>query len=245
MKDTPMISIIIPTLNEAGVIGQTVGFLKSHFTLPHEIIVSDGKSTDATAGIARQAGATVVAYAGEKRQTIAQGRNDGVRASQGDYIAFMDADCHIPDPEAFFKRAIGHFERDPRTVALSVSIRVLPEMETFSDKLVFSLFNRYLQILNNVFKQGMAAGEFQMMRRSAFEQVGGFNEALVASEDVDLFNRLSKVGLIVFDHGLVIYHTGRRAHKIGWPRLLSTWIANTVSMWVSGKAHSKEWTVIR
>src|SRR5690348_5172807 len=193
-----MISIIIPTLNEEGVIAKTIGRLKAKLTLPHEIIVTDGKSTDKTVELARGAGATVVEYAGTARQTIAEGRNDGVKAAHGEYLAFMDADCEIMEPDKFFSTALAYFEAHPDVVAMTVSIRVLPEMETRADMIVFVVFNTYLRIMNNVFRMGIAAGEFQMIRRSAFDRVGGYNPKLVASEDVDIFFRLSKIGRIEF-----------------------------------------------
>ena len=55
-----MISIIIPTLNEEGVIGKSISSLKSKLTLSNEIIVSDGKSSDKTTEIARQLADRVV-----------------------------------------------------------------------------------------------------------------------------------------------------------------------------------------
>ena len=88
-----MISIIIPTIKEEKVIGRTLRNLKSRLTIPHEIIVTDGKSTDKTVEIARGIADKVVEYTGTTRQTIAQGRNDGAKSAQGEYIAFMDADC--------------------------------------------------------------------------------------------------------------------------------------------------------
>ena len=48
-----MISIIIPTYNEEKIIGKTLSELKAKLTLPHEIIVTDDKSKDRTAEIAR------------------------------------------------------------------------------------------------------------------------------------------------------------------------------------------------
>lgn len=240
-----MISIIIPTLNEASVIGDTIARLQAGLSMPHEIIVTDGKSTDQTAEIAKAAGATVVKYAGSARQTIAMGRNDGAAAAHGEFFAFMDADCQIMSPDKFFSEILAYFDAHPKVVALTVSIRVLPEVETRTDMLVFIIFNTYLRILNNVLGFGMAAGEFQMIRTSAFKEVGGYDPKLVASEDIDIFHRLSRIGKIEFLSHLKIYHSGRRAHKIGWPRLIMTWFLNSMSMFLTKKAYSKEWTVIR
>lgn len=241
-----MISIIFPTLNEEAFIGQSIRSLKSRFnSIPYEIIVSDGKSKDRTVQIAEEAGAKVIAYTGEKRQTIAQGRNDGAKAASGEFVAFMDADCSIIEPDHFFGKIMEHFKRDPKLVAVNVSIRVLPEFETFADRWIFKLFNHYLWLMNNVLHIGMSAGEFQMIRKDIFDSLHGYNETLVASEDVDLFARLAKVGKVRFENSLTIYHTGRRGHAVGWPKLLSLWILNSVWMMTTGHAYVKEWKPIR
>jgi len=240
-----MISIVIPTLNEESVIDGTLSHLKSKLSISNEIIVSDGASKDRTAEIARRHADQVIVYAGTKRQTIAEGRNDGAHAAHGEFLVFIDADCTIKEPDHFFDKILKHFERDPGLVAVNVAIRVLPEMETTGDWIVFNLFNDYLWFVNNVLHIGMSAGEFQMIRKVVFDKVGGYNGSLVASEDVDLFNRLSKVGRVRYEKGLVIYHTGRRAHKIGWPHLLSLWILNSLSMMFKGRAFVKEWKPIR
>ena len=118
-------------------------------------------------------------------------------------------------------------------------------MATLADKIIYEVYNRYLFVLNNIFGLGVYGGEFQMMRKRDFTKIGGYREHLVASEDMDLLNRLSKLGYASIDHKLVVYHTGRRAHKIGWPKLLYQWIANSLSMMIHDKAASKEWEPIR
>jgi glycosyltransferase involved in cell wall biosynthesis len=55
-----MISIILPTFNEEKVIESTLRTLASTLTLPHEIIVSDGRSSDLTVQIAAKYAAVVV-----------------------------------------------------------------------------------------------------------------------------------------------------------------------------------------
>jgi len=84
-----MISIIIPVHNEEKVIGATLGRLKS-LTLPHEVIVADDASTDATVSIARQH-ADIVVTSPAKGPTISANRNAGAKASHGDMLVFMDS----------------------------------------------------------------------------------------------------------------------------------------------------------
>jgi hypothetical protein len=39
-------------------------------------------------------------------------------------------------------------------------------------------------------------------------------------EDADMFRRLSTIGKTMIDPELTVLHTGRRAHQLGWPRLI-------------------------
>lgn len=239
-----MISIIIPTLNEEKIIRRTFTGLAS-LTIPHEIIVSDGKSKDQTVAIAREYTPHVVEYHGETRQTIAMGRNAGGQIAQGDFLVFLDADCSVKNPDAFFKVALANFEQDKKLVALTGQLRVLPEMERLSDYLVFNYMNLFFRVMNNFFHIGLSPGEFQMMKREAFENVAGYRRDLVASEDTDMFFRLSKIGRTRLDPKLTIFHTGRRARTIGWPRLLWNWFINFISVFIFHKSKSPEWTPIR
>ncbi len=237
------LSIIIPTLNEEKVIGSTIANL-NRLTLPHEIIISDGHSTDATVTIARQHGAHVVEYTGLERQTIAAGRNAGASISQGEVLVFMDADTTVSDPNAFFSHVLSRFAHDQHLVGLVGKVQVYPH-PTIADKLFFGLVNFAARITNNLLHQGQAAGECQIIRRTAFEKIRGYREDLVTREDADMFLRLSKIGRTRYDPTLVILHPGRRAHVIGWPMLLWTFVLNLVWFTLFNKAYSKEWKPVR
>jgi glycosyltransferase involved in cell wall biosynthesis len=240
-----MISIIIPTRNEEKIIGITLAALKTKLSLPHEVIVTDGASTDKTVELAKMYADKVVEHNSPNRQTIAEGRNAGAAAATGEFLVFMDADCSFLNPEDFFKVALEDFN-DPRLVALTGWLRVLPEYETLADRIIFNAQNIWMSLLNNVFHYGVSpGGEFQMMRTNVFRKIGGYNAALVAAEDIELFSRLSKIGRVRLDHNLKVFHTGRRGHKIGWPKLLSLWFLNTVWMMLFKRAYVKEWKVIR
>ena len=111
------------------------------------------------------------------------------------------------------------------------------------DKIVFTFIKYYFAFLNLI-RFGAAGGEFQMIKRSAFLEVGGFDPNLAVSEDMDLFWRLAKIGRTKLPLELDIYHTGRRAHKIGWPRLLWQWFSNTIMVFFFRRSDD-EWKEIR
>ncbi len=244
IEDKPLLSIIIPTLQEEKVISATLAALK--FPQSHEIIVSDGGSTDRTVQLARERAEQVIVHSGGERQTIAEGRNAGAAVARGEFLVFLDADCTLENPEEFFRAAVTHFESDPRLVGLTARLRVLPERATRLDNLFFGLANAATWFGNNVRGTGDApGGEFQMVRASVFRSLGGYREDLVTCEDRDLFRRLARVGRVHSDARLTVFHTGRRAHNVGWFRMIWILLANTISFRLRGKSFSKEWTVER
>jgi len=241
-----VLSIIVPTLEEEKCIGTTLGRLKSELSIPHEIIVSDGGSSDATVGIAGKFADKVISFDGKTRQTISQGRNVGAKVARGEILFFTDADCAIPDSDAFFNKALSHFAGDKNLVGLTGQVRVLPKEETMADRAMWTFMNFVTRLQNNVRRHGdSAGGEFQMVRREAFDAIGGYREDLVTCEDRDLFRRLAQIGRTMFDPRLVVFHTGRRAHQVGWVRMILLFFLNTISFHLRGKVVSKEWKPVR
>lgn len=241
-----MISVIIPTYNEEKVIGETLLALRSALKAPnYEIIVSDSKSSDKTVAISQKYADKIVIDPEPQRRSIGRGKNLGASAASGEFLVFIDADVHIPEPIPFFERALSHFKTTPNLSALTVFIQVFPARATLADKLFFGLLNWFYVLMNNVLRIGVASGEFQMMRRDVFKNVGGYREDLPAGEDNDIFRRLGEKGKTRIDSGLTILHSGRHAHALGWPRLLYYWIKNGIYIMLFKKSAYKTWEAIR
>lgn len=241
-----MISIIIPTLNEEKAIAGTLQKLKSSLTsVPHEIIVSDGHSTDKTVEIAKQFADTVLEHDGKTRQTIAMGRNAGARCARGEYLLFLDADCSIPKANEFLSHAISRFEHDPKLMGLVPWLKVGPQYATLADKFFSFLVNIVYATCNNILQIPVSGGEFQMMRKSTFDELKGYREDLVASEDFDLLRRLGKKGKTRLETNYEVWQTGRRVHKTGWIPLIYSWMINSIWYFLFKKSLAKEWTVVR
>jgi glycosyltransferase involved in cell wall biosynthesis len=239
-----MISIIIPVRNEEKAIQKTLTSLRA-LTLKHEIIVSDGGSTDTTIELAKPLADKVVEHPKDRKQTAGSNRNNGAKYAIGDYFVFVDSDCVINNIDSFFTKLRNQMESDKKLVAMTVWVKTQPDLETRADNIILGAFNYLFLFMNNVLGIGAAVGKFQMIRREAFHDVGGYDEKLVANEDHDMFRRLSKIGPTRMDSSLFVYHSNRRAHTIGWPKLLWIWAKDTVWVFSKGKAASEDWTPIR
>jgi glycosyltransferase involved in cell wall biosynthesis len=237
------VSIVIPTLEEEGWIADTISQFKA-LSLSHEVIVSDGRSQDGTVAIA-QALVNQVCVMMKGKPSAARQRNDGARLAAGRYLAFVDCGVQIQNCDAFFKRAIAYFENDIELVAVVGPQRIAPETETLVDRVFSGIQNSVIRLQNNLIGRGAGSGKFILVRRAAFEQIGGFREKLITGEDLDLALRLAKVGKTRFIWDLAIAHAGRREHKLGWLRLIGIWTINVWWIWLFDRAYAKEWRPIR
>lgn len=239
-----MLSIIIPAREEETTIEETVMAMKNGLAISHEVIVSDGGSSDRTVEIAKRCADKVVEFR-DGKPTAGRQRNDGAKAAQGEFLVFIDAGVKVSDPQKFFTRALSHFKNNPQLVGLTGPQRAFSDVETLGDKLSFGFLNAITRFQNNVLNRGEASGKFIMVKREAFEKIHGFREDLTTREDGDFFLRLSKIGRTYFDPELGIFHASRRAHKIGWLRLWSIWTLNTIHVAIFDKALSDDWKPVR
>ena len=91
-----MISVVIPTYNNANFIGAAVESVLRQSVKPTEIIVVDDGSTDATNEVLKRY-LDSVQYVRQPNSGPAVARNRGI-AAQGDLVAFLDADeTGVPD----------------------------------------------------------------------------------------------------------------------------------------------------
>jgi glycosyltransferase involved in cell wall biosynthesis len=240
----PVISIIIPTLREEEFLERTLKNFET-LALPHELIISDGGSTDRTLEIAHRYTNKVDVWDQPRRQTFGEAKNTGAALATGEYLVFIDSDVTIPEPQAFFMEMISIFTRKPKLVAMTVPLKPWLENHSWTDAFFCAPLNWFYIIANNVFHSGNSSGEFQMVRAEAFRKVSGFGEKLAAGEDNDLFRRLATIGRTLCYSKLCVRHSLRRAHKLGWLKTYGIWINNGLSVALRGKAAYKEWSVVR
>jgi glycosyltransferase involved in cell wall biosynthesis len=179
------VSVVVPAYNEAKLIARTLASIREAARAferrlwGFELVVCDNNSTDATADLARAAGATVVF---EPVNQISRARNRGAAAATGDWLIFIDADSY-PSPDLFddVARAIesGRWLGGGALVRLE-NVRGLGW-----------ILNRGWNLLSRL--TGWAAGSFIVCEASAFRELSGMSEELFASEEIEFSRRLRRM----------------------------------------------------
>ena len=235
LRDSTLkISVIIPALQEQSYIGAMLSrLLKVKPSI--EVIVVDGGSHDKTVEIAQRF--TDKVYRIEKRG-IAAGRNYGAHKANGDILVFLDSD--VAFPLTFPEKLLQTFT-DSNVVGATCNI--MPLHHQIGATTFFKLYN--LAIRATAKFKPHSRGEFLAVRKTAFQKAKGFDETMPCLEDHDLANRLSKLGKFVFISDLTVYESFRRFKKLGFRKVVGTWIVDYMSYMIRGKPLSPEWKPIR
>jgi rSAM/selenodomain-associated transferase 2 len=90
------ISVIVPTLDEEGLIEAALGGVAEHLRGDDELIVVDGASDDATVALARGTELEGLRVLPSTRPGRAQQMNLGAAAARGEWLLFLHADTRLP-----------------------------------------------------------------------------------------------------------------------------------------------------
>lgn len=169
------ISVIIPAINEASCIEQTLASVVVQ-PMPWEIIVVDGGSTDDTIERAASLATVLSADPGRARQM-----NRGAREASGDVFLFLHADTLLPDDALDIIRAtLADLEAEAGVFRLQFDVET-PLLRFYSFCTRFAL-------------PRICFGDRGLfVRRSAFESLGGF-PSISIFEDLEMVRLLHDRG---------------------------------------------------
>lgn len=209
---TPQLSIIMPVLNEAACIDQTLAALAPLLQRGVELIVVDGDSTDGTASIAQAHGARVLAAPPGRALQM----NAGAHYATGSVLMFLHADTVLPrDADVLVINALSTVVGGTRRVwgRFDVSITGRPAML----KVIAAMMNWRSRV------SGIATGDQAIfMTRHAFAATKGF-AVQPLMEDIDMSRRLLQLSPPVCLRARVLT-SGRRWESRGvWRTVLLMW----------------------
>ena len=191
-----LLTVVVPTKNEEANIAACLDAF-APFRGEIELIVVDNSSPDRTREIAAEHGATVLVQGPER---CAQ-RNRGWREAKGEFVMFVDADMVVPAGTT--REILESCAKEGAADALYV-----PETRV----------GKGIRLKARNFERGFYTGTcidgLRVIRRSALEAVGGYDESLVACEDWDLDRRLLAAGVrVATTHGDLLHNEARQDMK--------------------------------
>ena len=251
--------VVIPVRNDADGLAATLAALGGS---PPIVVVDDASEDPHTVETReRRPGITTLHRAVQGGPAAA--RNDGWRASDAPLVAFVDANCE-PEP-GWLDALLPHFA-DPQVAAVAPRIRPAPSpergaagslaaYEAVASPLDLGAHEAIVRPGSPVAYVPTAA---LVVRRSALEELGGFDETLTVGEDVDFVWRLVAAGWSVrYEPRAIVRHPIRSswsawmaqryrygtsaaplARRHGWavaPAVMSPWTAGSWALAAAGQ----------
>lgn len=201
VHDAPLVSVVIPVFNCAQFIGVAIDSVLAQDYPQLEVIVVDDGSTDATRSVIDGFRDRVILLAQENRGCAAA-RNLGVAHAQGDYIAFLDADdawwhgklryqiegLQQSNLQMAYSRFIIWQPEADGTYAAPERIFAVTDNPALSDSALVT-GDTYPELLID----SIVWTSTVLIKKSALQQAGPFDETLALGEDYDLWLRLSQM----------------------------------------------------
>jgi glycosyltransferase involved in cell wall biosynthesis len=189
------VSVIIPTYQKGPYISQAIESVLSQTYTDFSIIVIDDGSTDNTSEVLTKY-KDKISIIRQVNKGPAAARNQGIKASNSEFIAFLDADdIWLPYK---LERQVNMFLEDP-AIALVYSDTLIFSNEVDYRKTYFDIFppasgNVYQELFVSDFIPTLTA----IIRRSCLNVTGFFDESVFGPEDYDLWLRISRLYPISF-----------------------------------------------
>ena len=202
----PLISIVIPAYNERKNIKTCLDSIKAQeYSGLFEIIVCNNNSSDNTAQIAKDEGATVVF---EDRPGVIFARETGTKAAKGEIIVQTDADTYYN--KDWLSRIMDTFEKNPEAVAVIGSFKFFdgPWWGKAFSGLLFGITNFFYILCGRLI---YIPGANTAFKRKYWH---GYNLKLdQGGDEVALLKELKKEGKIIFLRNNAVFTSARRLSK--------------------------------
>lgn len=184
----PRVSVIIPTYDSASFVAEAIESVLRQSYADYEIIVADDGSTDTTREVLERFGDKIT-FLNLPHRGICATRNAAITKSRGEFIALLDSD-DIWEPDKL-ELQVAYMDTHPEFALVYSYSTNFTGTEEGSVSLVKKIdFEGF--VFTDLFTKGSFANSTILMRRSVFNEVGGYDESLTAMEDYELNLRISQ-----------------------------------------------------
>jgi GT2 family glycosyltransferase len=188
------VSVIIPTLDRGPLLIEAVRSVLAAPDPPAEVVVVDGGSMDGSVDAVAKEDGSVRILRGAFRNAAAS-RNAGAAAARSEFLGFLDSDDLMLNGKT--SCLADALEADPRAALVHGTTEVVGEhgeprpQQTEAQAAAFAKARRFGTSYEALAGFCAMFTSATLIRRRAFESVGGYDESLDAYEDWDLYLRLA------------------------------------------------------
>jgi glycosyltransferase involved in cell wall biosynthesis len=187
----PVVSIIIPSFNRAELIAETLDSVRCQTFADWEAIVVDDGSTDAMLKILSRYEVTEPRIRILSRNREPKGaaicRNIGLAAARGDYVIFLDSD-DVLAPDCLKRRTRVVFENSDADFAVFQGL--IFKTKPCDTEFVWNVMNGETDLCRFLRGDTVWQTTGPIWKKSALQQLGGFDEQLSSWQDADLHVRV-------------------------------------------------------
>ena len=200
MADAPVVSIVVPCYNHGAYLGEALRSIGTPRARTEIVVVDDGSGDSTPDVIATFETANPFRSVTQPNAGLAAARNRGLRESHGEYVIFLDADDRLA-PGAV-DLGVMQLDQHPEAAFVFGRCLMMDREGTLLDTPVQPRIVRdhYRELLRENFIWMTATVIF---RRDALKRVGGFNLAVNAAADYDMYLHVAR-HYPVYDHGQVV-----------------------------------------
>ncbi len=203
------------------------------------VVYVDSGSTDGSLELARSLGADTVELDLSTPFTAARARNEGfARLLQLipdiEFVQFVDGDCEVVD--GWVDRAYSELAAKPDVAAVCGRRRERYPTAT--------IYNQLCDIeWDTAIGETKACGGDSMIRATAFQQVEGFNPALIAGEEPEMCLRLRQKDwkILRLDAEMTLHDAQMTNFTQWWKRSQRAGYAYAEGSWIHGKKPDRHW----
>lgn len=185
-QDAPLVTVVTPTLNQAGFLEQTILSVISQDYPQVEYIVADGGSTDQTKKILQKFSDQLV-WISQEGLRQSEAINTGWSQGKGEILAWLNSDdFYLPGA---ISAAVSHLQMHKTVGAVYGDCSYIDDKSEFLSRYPTQSFN-YPELVRTAINYIPQPATF--IRRAAWELVGGLDENLEFIMDFDLWLRIGK-----------------------------------------------------